>query len=786
MFWYGFIVCVGTALGGGIGSWLAASSVYIGAALGFLGSFWYCKEIDYELHCMKRAALLAWTGDVDNGFIHNVITYGYIEDVEYYLVRGANINNVFKDLGTPLHYAITNNSKGILEYLLKHNADIDFVVPKLGSPLHYACKMEKLDLVKLLIQNNAQINICDDQGYTPLYYAFANNKLSIIEILLENFADFKSMKDAEKLLPIVVQKGYYEAAEKLISLGAAGNTLLHIAVYNHLPNVFEMIADTKGVELNGINKAGDSVMTVALLNNELELAKFIKSKGCLFDAKKEGERIIINAAKNGHLDIFKYLVEDLHVNINAIDSQGNLAVYYAKGDLVKYICERGGNVNWENSAGETLLHTAVKNGDREKVKTLLDKGADPRKENNESVSILYDALFHGHVNIAEDLFNAVPMRKKEFMMSSGIYNSSDIINNAASKGWDDVLDFYIKHYGYDILNLGNSIFIALSNNKPYTAGKLKQMGARFVKKSPENIELFSKAVRSEWYHVVKKMLEFGISVDAPDANGRTPSYYAMNNKTIDVLKLLCNHGADLNKVDRATNSTLLYVAVLKRRADFVKFLCDRVDVNKLNGEKSETALVRSIKNGSLEIAKLLVARSSKEGLNIVDVETGKTPLQLALDSAQMQVIEQLLQHPHVELKRIDFTAISKSSPGLIIKVFETLLEAKKINPNEKCFADGQTFMHVAAKLGDLSLIEKLKSLGVSLETQDDNGLMPVRIGYESDASKECITALTPGMECKPPITEPSVPPLESEGLNPVVTPPSAPPLQEELHKPHDG
>ncbi|MDF3047012.1 MAG: serine/threonine-protein phosphatase 6 regulatory ankyrin repeat subunit A-like [Candidatus Midichloriaceae bacterium] len=860
--WHSVLVVVGGVLGGVVGACISpllaisGYGFYIGFAAGFAITYlWNHKEVNYEIFSAKVAFSHAlWGFDVKDGDFHKVVEYGHIGDIEHFLGKWDIINAVIEKYGAPLHCAIRYDHKDVIEYLLNHGADIDIVAPGLGSPLHYACSKGNLDIINLLIENNAQINISDEHGYTPLYYALAHNKISVAEILLENFADFKTMKDAEKLLHMVVQKGYYEAAEKLISLNAdpnvidakgktpifyalekgyiklfnllveskadlnkvdpetgntllhiavqkgyddvaeklislkvnlnvidvkgktpifyalekgyiklanllveskadlnkvdpeTGDTLLHIAAHKGLKDVFETIAVTKDVNLDVRNKAGESAMVIALLRGNVESAKFIKNKGCKFDAKAEGERIIIDAAKNNKKDVFKYLVEELSVNINSMDSKGNLPICYANGELFTYICNHGGNVNWENDLGETLLHTAAKAGDREKVKALLAKGADPWRGNNDSVSILYDALFNGHVEIAEDLYRSVDdMRKRKFMQHSGIYSSNKIINKAATEGLGEILYFYEKHSNHGMPNLEGAIFIALSNNHPITAQKLKDMGAPFKKAAKQNIELFCKAIKNEWTGVVKKMLEFGVKVDNPDNNNHIPIYYTLNNNTVDTLKLLWIYGADLNKVDPMENSTLLCLAI-KNKMDFVRFL---------------------------------IPKSSKEGLNIVDIKTNKTPLQLAIDLKQMPIIKLLLEHPNVELKRADFTAISKLPPEFIKEVFETLIKAEKIGINDKCFAGGQTFMHIAAKLGDINLITKLKDYGVSLEIPDDKDLIPVRIAYENSISKECINALIPGMEYKPPVIEPSAPPVDNVNVvvgGPSVPTPSAPPV----------
>ncbi|RDD34928.1 Ankyrin repeat protein [Wolbachia endosymbiont of Cylisticus convexus] len=65
-----------------------------------------------------------------------------------------------------------------------------------------------------------------------------------------------------------------------------------------------------------------------------------------------GETALHEAARNGHLDVVKYLVDDKKADVNQKD-----------------IC------------GETALHEAARNGHKDVVTTLLKKGANPLIKN---------------------------------------------------------------------------------------------------------------------------------------------------------------------------------------------------------------------------------------------------------------------------------------------------------------------------------------------------------------------------------------------------------------------
>lgn len=67
------------------------------------------------------------------------------------------------------------------------------------------------------------------------------------------------------------------------------------------------------------------------------------------------------------------------------------AVQGGRPELVRFLLERGAQVNARDDRGFTALHRVAEQGDLPLVELLLDRGADPR----------VDALGHTPVSLAE-------------------------------------------------------------------------------------------------------------------------------------------------------------------------------------------------------------------------------------------------------------------------------------------------------------------------------------------------------------------------------------------------
>jgi ankyrin repeat protein len=63
---------------------------------------------------------------------------------------------------------------------------------------------------------------------------------------------------------------------------------------------------------------------------------------------------------------------------------------------VKYLIEKGADMNSKDGWGVTALHNAARFGNKRQSRFLLESGADPRIENNQGESATDIAKANGH------------------------------------------------------------------------------------------------------------------------------------------------------------------------------------------------------------------------------------------------------------------------------------------------------------------------------------------------------------------------------------------------------
>ncbi|XP_037471812.1 protein TANC2-like isoform X2 [Triticum dicoccoides] len=92
----------------------------------------------------------------------------------------------------------------------------------------------------------------------------------------------------------------------------------------------------------------------------------------------EGFSALHIAASKGSLEVCRYLVEELLVDVDLVDKEGRTPLLFAtyhNGGTAEYLLDHGANQDKADHDGSTLLHYAAELGNCEMVELLLAKGA---------------------------------------------------------------------------------------------------------------------------------------------------------------------------------------------------------------------------------------------------------------------------------------------------------------------------------------------------------------------------------------------------------------------------
>lgn len=175
------------------------------------------------------AVLLVVTGLA--GPIHDAVKNGNIDEVQWQLDAGVDVNEESSNGLTPLHYAASAGHNDIVELLIKRGANVNATDSgKGGTPLDYAHWGDQEEVIETLNAHNGQRehekggkgigqsslihdaaldgdidevqrqldagvdpNLKSSKGATPLFYAVYGGHLEIVELLITRGADVNAV-----------------------------------------------------------------------------------------------------------------------------------------------------------------------------------------------------------------------------------------------------------------------------------------------------------------------------------------------------------------------------------------------------------------------------------------------------------------------------------------------------------------------------------------------------------------------------------------------------------------
>lgn len=258
------------------------------------------EQIEYLINSGAEVNALCW----DNRRpIHYAAETGCLEVVKYLIESGAEVDAVFFG-GTPIHCAAEAGHLKVIEYLIGAGAKLNVVDKNNRAPIHRAIRFHNLHIVKYLVGLGVDINTPSDEG-TPLCIAVEHNSLDNIKYLIDKNADLNGTSARKSPLYHAACKDNLRSVEYLFFCGAKVNppignedTPLHATLGRDNLEIMKLLIDY-GAELNAVNVKGNTPLHIAVLNSNLEAIEYLINKGAEINKiNGEGNTILhIAAAK---------------------------------------------------------------------------------------------------------------------------------------------------------------------------------------------------------------------------------------------------------------------------------------------------------------------------------------------------------------------------------------------------------------------------------------------------------------------------------------------------------
>ncbi|HEY9692719.1 MAG TPA: ankyrin repeat domain-containing protein [Oculatellaceae cyanobacterium] len=431
------------------------------------------------------------------------------------------------------------------------------------TPLMAAIIQGDIEAVQALINNGADVNQFDwKTEYFPLGMAIAKNRVDIVQLLLEAGASPNS--------------------------GDISDTGLDIAVSNNQMEIFQLLLDA-GADVNpGIEDNYRVIMLAALLGR-LEMVQKLVAAGADVNTWSQGNTALMNAARNGHQDVYNFLYPLVNDEIKReADKYGEKellntiqrrqreqnqpvedfirAAMYGNLDDVEKAIAQGVDVNAIGSYGCTALMYAAFYGSIPVIQALLDAGADP------------DILSDNDEGLGEGMSALMLVAETRYTVAKLLIERGADVNLRGAGG-------------------KTALMAALNNNAVVRA--LIEAGADVNAKDDAGNSVLMQAVMAGYHSTVKLLKEAGASEEGLNDIALID---AAESGDIEQVKALIDSGANVNHND----GQALCSAATEGHKEIVELLIQAgADVN-LGATTGSTPLANAAYEGYTEIVQLLI------------------------------------------------------------------------------------------------------------------------------------------------------------------------------------
>ena len=541
--------------------------------------------------------------------------------------------------------AASNGSVTKVRKLLESEIDINIKDNQGKTSLHHACSKGHLVMVKILIGHGANVNLQTNSKKTPLHLASKKGNINIVKFLISKGASVNAKTKFEtQPIHIAAENGYFEIAKILVEHGAELNT--------------KIVGDKKlATDSNKTANIGESLTPIllAVKNRHLRIVEILVKNGADPNHKIGPITPLTQAVANLDLNMIKVLVEN-GANINL--------ELYGKPEYKSWQYGGGGWYDPNNGedevyvfGGGTVLHAAIKTGNWNIIKYLVEQGA--------NVNIIDKETKETPLMSAISWYLMMKQKKPEMARLDLL---EDIVKIFAENGLDVTNELEENCGGrYSLkrlmgLKLHYSVEILLGKGANPNALQIIDPNKTWYEDAPP---LFHAIYHRMGPKIIQTLIKMGAKINHINATrfnlltkGSSPLHLASQTRQLGILRLLLKNGAKINAKD-ALYATPLHKALenvntwyansfktkpIKNIGPMTKVAIELIkngaELDCLD-EKGKTPLHLASENNCLEVAKLLLEKGAK-----IDVETKEieTPLSLAICKKLKEMVKLLIEN----------------------------------------------------------------------------------------------------------------------------------------------
>ena len=529
-----------------------------------------------------------------------------------------------------------------------------------NTGLHVAARWGYEELVSFYIEKRGYIERENEEGELAIHLAARGGHVVVLERLLIGARN-------ENNIDIVNNKSKY------------GRTPLHKAAYGRHVEATRILgrygADSDERDDDG-NRPIDIVM---LKRTDMKIPREVSEKRGILEALLEAREI----KEKGELSV-------------GGDTRIDLAAKYKEQKAVEFFVECG-FINDIDEEGNTVLHYASINNDKNMVVYLLENGSNPEIKNEKGDTALHVS---GGIEVAEELLDS----KRNSSLSIDVLGSSGqtALHAAVRRGNKSLVSFLLRE---------GSNYLAIGDSEQTVKGLASKIG------NIEIIEAIEEAIKDPLY---KQKLK-----------GKKPAVKEIKEETEaekrDKVLREAREAYEARDWGRRFEGgkTQLHIAVENDDVGLIEMAVkeenrDKIDFN-AKDEEGGTALHIAIRGYKREIFNILLPLTDLE----IENKENETVFHIASRIIGSYYLDKLIDlaervAPKIEVSKMKINPLSIAVEEMNIENAKRLLEYDKrlISKKDKL---GITPLIIAARMGNLSMVKMLVKLGAANINDKDNG-----------------------------------------------------------------
>lgn len=638
---------------------------------------------------------------------------------------------------TALHWAIFyQQPPEILEWMILQGINAHAVGDGLTAFL-VATQEGHTEAVKLLMAKGADVNARSSKGATGLFFAVELGYTDIVDILLAAKAD--------KLLPLREDSSWHNRFKV-----KAGDTPLHVAIKLGRLEIFQKLYNASA-DIHALNADNFDALSLAAEQNRVDIVNFLiqkndcRRKEYVNNSHPSNTSALFIAVEKGHkaiVDIFlkadasfalslqinneyykKCKAEAKEIALHVAIRQGNL-------DIVKSLLNYDADKQLQilSAEGLTPLQMAALGGHAEIVQFLIKKNANVNYQNPHGITAFFLAVIMNHADVIDVLIDHKPnilirLKTKDYYSLFKINENEDALLASIRLGQKETIKKLLDKGYFDILNREDigALRLAAQEDQVDIVDLLLSQDMDINMRSPFGATAFLVAVENARKKMINHLIKCGADISIPlkKSNayhdyfkvkpGDTPLHAAIKLGQIDTVEILLSHGANINAVN-GEDLNALQLAIAENQTDIAKFLIQNgADITAKNSIGFDALRLAAVK-GKWEIIDILI----KHGADVnIGQNTGETALLLAVENKHENCVEILLKH--------------NADPSIPLKINTAY--------HDKFSAHvGHTPLHVAIKNNMAShiihrLVDQIAAFKCLTETNSDPLLLAATVGY---------------------------------------------------------